>query len=101
MRRSDVETSGSEIKEGAEAMPKGFVARQRYHLKKIVSSMRWEMMMLAVVIAYFFVVFVTFAFDDHQVRAHPNPSHSAPLHRLCAPARASTRPPPLCRRSRG
>lgn len=43
--------------------------RWQLQTKVIVTSMRWEMLMLFVVIIYFVVVFLTFAIADLKVRA--------------------------------
>ena len=55
-------------------------ARWRLKFKRLVTSMRWEIGMLVVVILYFVVVFATFALEDQAVRAPPC-SHPLLRHR--------------------
>ena len=47
--------------------PATAIGKARETTKAIVTSMRWELGMLVFVLAYFVVVFATFAFSDQQI----------------------------------
>ena len=52
----------------APAPPDTLLSKRRAYVKRIVTSIQWELGMLCFVLLYFVVVFVTFALADQQVR---------------------------------
>ena len=59
----------------APAPPDTLLSKRRAYVKRIVTSIQWELGMLCFVLLYFVVVFVTFALADQQVRERGGDEH--------------------------
>ena len=75
--RPDMARRGAKKVKGSDT-PTGLLAKQRIIVKRWVTSMWWEMGMLAVVLVYFVVVFGTFAISDQKALNLPPTAPSWP-----------------------